>query len=86
MRFEAFQVLNSLFVFRVPIDLPDVSYYPVLFEALAQRGWSDEDMEKLAGRNLIRVFKDVERVGLHIYVENENVLNNIFALTGTRQS
>ncbi|XP_035710280.1 dipeptidase 1-like [Folsomia candida] len=46
----------------VPIDLADVSYYPVLFEALAQRGWTDEDLEKLAGRNLLRVFLGVEQV------------------------
>lgn len=26
------------------------------------RGWGDEDLEKLAGRNLLRVFRDVESV------------------------
>jgi len=48
---------------EVPIDLPDVSSYPRLFEALLETGnWTEEDLEKLAGRNLIRVFKQVEKV------------------------
>jgi len=48
---------------RVPEGLEDVSGYPALFAALVDTGrWTDEDLEKLAGRNLIRVFKDVEKV------------------------
>lgn len=47
----------------VPNGLEDVSKYPDLFEALYQTGrWSEMDLEKLAGRNLLRVFRDVEKV------------------------
>jgi membrane dipeptidase len=49
----------------MPIGLEDVSKYPHLFERLAQIDepkWSREDLKKLAGLNLIRVFKEVEKV------------------------
>jgi hypothetical protein len=49
----------------MPIGLEDVSKYPNLFERLAQLDepkWSTEDLKKLAGLNLIRVFKEVEKV------------------------
>jgi len=47
----------------VPVDLPDVSTYPALFEALYDTGrWTEDDLEKLSGRNLLRVFKAVEMV------------------------
>lgn len=52
---------------KVPEGIEDVSSYPVLFDRLAESGhgyepWTREDLKKLAGLNLIRVFKDVERV------------------------
>ncbi|MGI5490161.1 dipeptidase [Microtetraspora malaysiensis] len=40
--------------------LEDVSGYPRLFAALADRGWSDGDLAKLAGRNVLRVLRDAE--------------------------
>jgi membrane dipeptidase len=42
--------------------LEDVSTYPALFAELARRGWSDADLRKLAGENLLRVFEQVEAV------------------------
>lgn len=45
-----------------PIGLEDVSTYPALFAELSRRGWSDEDMQKLAGENLLRVMREVEAV------------------------
>ena len=50
------------FASRLPQGLEDVSTYPALFAELIRRGWSDADLEKLAGRNLIRVFQKVEKV------------------------
>ncbi|GFG33455.1 hypothetical protein Cfor_03523, partial [Coptotermes formosanus] len=50
---------------RMPIGLEDVSKYPDLFDRLAQIDepkWSTDDLKKLAGLNLIRVFKEVEKV------------------------
>lgn len=43
--------------------MEDVSRYPYLFaELLESERWTEEDIAKLAGRNLIRVFRQVEQV------------------------
>jgi membrane dipeptidase len=44
----------------LPEGLEDVSTYPNLFAELADRGWSDEDLTKLAGRNTLRVLRDAD--------------------------
>jgi membrane dipeptidase len=49
---------NSLW----PVDLSDVSMYPNLFAELIRRGWSDEDLAKLAGGNVLRVLRTAEAV------------------------
>ncbi|MGH3588916.1 MAG: dipeptidase, partial [Pseudonocardia sp.] len=41
----------------LPVGLEDVSRYPVLFAALLERGWSEQDCAKLAGRNALRVLR-----------------------------
>ncbi|WP_033294441.1 dipeptidase [Amycolatopsis jejuensis] len=47
----------------LPEGLEDVSKYPVLFAALMERGWSDEDCAKLAGRNTLRVLREAGTAG-----------------------
>ena len=42
--------------------LGDVSTYPALFAERARRGYSQQDLEKIASRNLIRVFRATEAV------------------------
>ncbi|WP_237565612.1 dipeptidase [Ornithinimicrobium cavernae] len=49
-------------VASLPIGLEDVSGYPRLLAALAERGWSDEDLVKLAGGNVLRTLRDAEAV------------------------
>lgn len=51
----------------MPKGLEDVSKYPYLFaELLADSDrWSEENIAKLAGRNLIRVFRQVEHVSYY---------------------
>ena len=44
----------------LPLGLEDVSGYPRLFAALAGRGWSDQDLTKLAGGNILRVMRAAE--------------------------
>jgi membrane dipeptidase len=44
----------------LPIGLEDVSRYPRLFVALADRGWSYQDLTKLAGGNILRVMRAAE--------------------------
>ncbi|XP_021918235.1 dipeptidase 1-like isoform X2 [Zootermopsis nevadensis] len=46
-----------------PTGLEDVSRYPMLLAELARdRQWSSSDIKKLAGSNLVRVFREVEKV------------------------
>jgi membrane dipeptidase len=46
----------------MPVGLDDVAGYPRLFAALLDRGWSEADLAKLAGGNLLRVLRDAEAV------------------------
>ena len=41
----------------VPVGLEDVSKFPDLFAELIRRGWSDADLKKLAGQNLLRALR-----------------------------
>ena len=45
-----------------PEGLSDVSMYPNLFAELIRRGWSDRDLKKLAGENLLRAMTQAETV------------------------
>ena len=47
---------------EVPVGLEDVSTFPALFAELARRGWSDEDLARLAGGNMLRVLREADRV------------------------
>ena len=49
---------NSLW----PEGLSDVSMYPNLFAELIRRGWSDRDLELLAGENVLRALEQAEAV------------------------
>ena len=46
--------------------LEDVSTYPELFAELVERGWSDDNLRKLASGNLMRVFGEVEAVAARL--------------------
>jgi membrane dipeptidase len=46
----------------MPDGMGDVSAYPVLFAELRRRGWSDDELRALAGRNILRVMRDAEAV------------------------
>ncbi len=47
---------------RAPVGLEDVSKYPALLEELLRRGWSDGDVKKVAGGNILRVMHAAEVV------------------------
>ena len=49
--------------FRLPVGLEDVSKFPDLLAELLRRGYTEGDVKKIAGQNLIRVFREVEQVG-----------------------
>jgi len=46
----------------LPVGLEDVSKYPALLARLRDHGYSDEELAKIAGGNLMRVWRDAEVV------------------------
>ena len=53
----------------VPLGLENVADYPNLFAELMRRGWSDEDLGKLAGLNVLRAFREAEAVSARLRKE-----------------
>lgn len=49
-----------------PEGLSDVSMFPRLTAELLRRGYSDRDVKKVIGLNLLRVFRDAERVAARV--------------------
>jgi membrane dipeptidase len=49
-----------------PVGLEGVDRYPALLEELMRRGWSDADIAKLAGENLLRTLAGAEQVSLRL--------------------
>lgn len=47
---------------QVVLGLEDVSTYPDLIAELLRRGYSDDDVKKITGRNILRVFRRAEQV------------------------
>jgi len=64
--------------------LEDVSKYPVLFAELIRRGWSDADLRKLAGENMLRVLGEVETVSARVRKERPPSNATIEQLDGKR--
>ena len=50
----------------LPKDLQDVSDYPNITVELMRRGYSDLDIRKILGGNILRVLSDVERVAAQL--------------------
>lgn len=69
-RIALFRLHFSFFFFcvlalRVPNNLNDTSSFPELFVELTAPGnpkWQPEELKKLAGLNILRVLRDVEKV------------------------
>jgi membrane dipeptidase len=66
-----------------PDGLPDVSSYPVIFAELIHRGWSDADLAKLAGKNVLRVFHQAEAVARQLQQTAKPSTATIQELDGT---
>jgi len=47
-------------VFALPEGLQDASGYPSLVAELIERGYTDDDLQKILGENLLRVWEEVE--------------------------
>lgn len=57
----------------IPEGLDDVSKYVDLFVELLRRGYSEDDIAKIAGENLLRVFRDVEKVSKRLRAEEDEL-------------
>jgi len=64
--------------------LEDVSTYPALFAELARRGWSDTDLRKLAGENILRVMRQAERTAARLQRERAPSTATIEQLDGRK--
>jgi membrane dipeptidase len=68
----------------VPLGLEDVSTYPILFAELARRGWSEADLRKLAGENILRAWAEAEAVAARLQRERRPSVATIEELDGRR--
>jgi membrane dipeptidase len=69
-----------------PVGLEDTSKFPALFAELIRRGWSDADLKKLAGQNLLRVFHRAEAVAARLQQTRPPSTKTIEELEGTAVS
>ncbi len=51
-----------------PVGLEGVDCYPALLEELMRRGWTNSDIAKVAGENLLRVMAAAEKVSVRLRV------------------
>jgi len=49
-----------------PAGLEDVSKYPALLAELLRRGYTKNEVKKVAGRNLLRAMRGAERIAAEI--------------------
>jgi membrane dipeptidase len=54
-----------------PVGLDGVDKFPAVLEELARRGWSDADLAKLAGSNVLRVLAEAEAVAKQLQAKEE---------------
>ncbi|MGI9626237.1 MAG: dipeptidase [Longimicrobiales bacterium] len=66
-----------------PVGLEDVSTFPALFAELSQRGWTEEDLAKLAGENVLRAWREAEAAARRLQRERLPSTKTIRELDGT---
>jgi membrane dipeptidase len=57
----------------VPVGLEDVSTFPNLFAELLRRGYSEEDLKKIAGLNLLRAMRAMENTAEQLRREQPGI-------------
>ena len=67
-----------------PVGLEDASKFPNLFAELIRRGWSDADLRKLAGQNLLRAFRQAEATARRLQRTTRPSTRTIEELDGPR--
>ncbi|MCC7196042.1 MAG: dipeptidase [Gemmatimonadaceae bacterium] len=66
----------------LPTGLEDISKYPDLFAELIIRGWTDDQLRKLAGQNVLRVLESAEKVSTRLRKERAPSTKTIEELDG----
>ncbi len=66
----------------LPVGLEDESTYPALFAELIRRGWSDADLRKLAGENVLRALSRAEQVAKRLQKERPASTKTIQEMDG----
>jgi membrane dipeptidase len=61
-----------------PVGLEGADRYPMLLEELMRRGWTDADIAKVAGENVLRVMAAAEKVGARLHAAR-SASNAMFA-------
>jgi membrane dipeptidase len=67
-----------------PEGLEDVSAFPQLFAELIRRGWTDADLKKLAGQNLLRAFRAAEATAARLQKTRRPSTKTIEELDGVK--
>ena len=67
---------------ETPTGLEGVDRFPALLQELARRGWSDADLGKVAGGNLLRVMSQAESVSARLRAERSPSRATLEALDG----
>ena len=67
-----------------PVGLEDVSKYPDLFAELIRRGWSDVNLRKLAGENLLRALAKAEVIARRLQKARPPSIATIEGLDGRK--
>jgi membrane dipeptidase len=66
-----------------PVGLEDVSKFPALLAELSRRGWSEEDMAKVAGENVLRAWREAETTARILQRQRPASTKTIQELDGT---
>jgi membrane dipeptidase len=66
-----------------PVGLEGVDKYPALLVELARRGWTDEELGKLAGGNMLRVMRDAAAVAKRLQATQSPSIATIAELDGS---
>ena len=67
-----------------PEGLEDVSKFPELFAELVRRGWTDSDLKKLAGQNLLRALRGAEGAAARLQKSRQPSTKTIEQLDGVK--
>ncbi|HEY5939941.1 MAG TPA: dipeptidase [Gemmatimonadales bacterium] len=70
----------------VPVGLEDVSKFPELFAELIRRGWTDADLKKLAGQNVLRALKAAESTAARLQKSRQPSTKTIEQLDGVQKT